>query len=157
MDSKKMLQEELSRSVFKDPWHGASLKDILESVTPEKVFFKPGINTHSIIELTLHINSWMEEVLNRFEGSIPSIPVSGDWPVPENETPEFWETVKQRVYDNTNKLISVIDNFPDSKLTELVSGERNAALGTGFSFHGMIIGLLQHNAYHAGQISILKK
>ena len=157
MDSKKMLQEELLRSVFIDPWHGASLKEILENVLPEKVIIKPDSNTHSIIEITLHINSWTEEVLSRFNGNVPYTPVSGDWPVIENDTPQYWQDVKQKVYDTTNKLIAVIDKFPESKLNEIVGGGRNAALGTGFTFYGMTLGLIQHNAYHSGQISLLIK
>lgn len=157
MNSKIMLLEELSRSVFSDPWHGASLKEVLESVTPEKVFIKPINNAHSIIELALHINSWTAEVLSRFEGKMPSVPASGDWPMPENETLDYWESVKQSIYKNTNKLLTTIENFPESKLEEIVGGERNASLGTGFTFRGMIIGVLQHNAYHAGQIALLKK
>ena len=96
-------------------------------------------------------------MLSRFKGNIPYTPVSGDWPKIENETPQFWEDVKQRIYHNSNKLIAELDIFPESKLEELVGGERNAALGTGFTYRGMIIGLLQHNAYHAGQITLLKK
>jgi len=157
MDSKKILQEELSRSVFNDPWYGASLKEILEGVVSEKVFLKPFSNIHSIIEIALHINSWTEEVLSRFEGNIPYTPLSGDWPEREKDTPEYWEAVKQKIYDNTNKLIAVIDDFPEDRLHEIVGGERNPTLGTGFTFHGMIIGVLQHNAYHAGQISLINK
>lgn len=55
------------------------------------------------------------------------------------------------------KLISVVQKFPEEKLEKIVGGERNIPLGTGFSFEGLILGLVQHNAYHLGQISLLKK
>jgi hypothetical protein len=38
-----------------------------------------------------------------------------------------------------------------------VGNLRDAPLGTGTSFAAMISGLIQHNAYHAGQIAIMKK
>lgn len=34
---------------------------------------------------------------------------------------------------------------------------RDLPLGTGVSFHVMLRGLAQHDAYHTGQISLLKK
>lgn len=81
----------------------------------------------------------------------------GDWPTPKNKTEEYWQAVKEKLFADTNKLIAVIKKFPEDKLDGIVGGERNAPLGTGFSFEGLIIGLVQHNAYHSGQIALLKK
>jgi len=157
MQTNKRLAAELFRSVFQDPWHGASLRDVLESCPIKKIFQKPIANTHSIIELVLHVNSWTEEILSRLEGNLPSEPINGDWPISKNETEEYWDEVKMNLYTNTKKLISVLENISDEKLNKIVGEERNAPLGTGFTFEEMIVGLLQHNAYHAGQISLLKK
>jgi len=157
MNSKKMLMQELSRSVFNDPWHGASLKEILDNVDPELVFLKSTSNTHSIIEIALHINSWIEEVTSRFEGTVPANPLSGDWPIPKFDTPEYWEIIKERIYDNSNRLFLIIDNFPEERLEVIAGEEKNPELGTGFTFRGMIFGILQHNAYHSGQISLINK
>jgi uncharacterized damage-inducible protein DinB len=157
MNENQKLSDELFKSVFGDPWHGASLKNILESCPAEKIFLKPITNAHSIIELALHINTWTEEVLSRFEGNPPAEPKEGDWPNTQSSSAEYWESLKQKIYDNTNKLIDVVKNMTDEKLNEPVGKERNAPLGTGYTFEEMLIGLLQHNAYHAGQISLLAK
>lgn len=153
----KKLAEELYHSVFEDAWHGGSVREILTGVSFEQAFQKPIPSAHNIIELTLHITAWAEEILSRFNGNKPSEPQIGDWPVPENYTEEYWNTVKRNLYDATNKLISVVQKFPEEKLEKIVGGERNIPLGTGFSFEGLILGLVQHNAYHLGQISLLKK
>lgn len=157
MQTSKKLAVELFRSVFQDPWHGASLKEVIESCSVKKVFQKPITNAHSIIELVLHLNSWTEEILSRMEDNLPSEPINGDWPISKDETEEYWDEVKLNLYANTKKLISVLENISDEKLNKIVGEERNALLGTGFTFEEMIVGLLQHNAYHAGQISLLKK
>lgn len=148
---------ELYNSVFGDPWHGSSVKYILEKISLEKAFHKPISSAHNIIELTLHLDAWTEEVLSRINGNISTEPSMGDWPIPKDKTEEYWQAVKQKLFANTNKLIAVIKEFPNDKLDEIVGGERNAPLGTGFSFEGLIIGLVQHNAYHSGQIALLKK
>jgi uncharacterized damage-inducible protein DinB len=157
MNRSEKLSIELYNSVFGDPWHGASLEQVLEKIPLDKAFLKPIPYAHSIIELTLHITAWIEETLSRFNGNYSSEPSMGEWPTPQFQIEEYWESVKQKLFANTNKLIDAIKKFPEDKLDEIVGGERNAQLGTGFSFEGLIIGLVQHNAYHSGQIALLKK
>jgi len=157
MNRSEKLSNELYNSVFGDPWHGSPIKNILEDISSKKAFLKPIPSAHNIIELTLHLDAWTEEVLNRFNGNISSEPIMGDWPTPKDNIEEYWQTVKQKLFADTNKLISIIKKIPEDKLDEHVGRERNVSLGTGFSFEGLIIGLVQHNAYHSGQIALLKK
>mgnify|MGYP001574598796 CR=1 FL=1 len=157
MTRSEKLSVELYNSVFGDPWHGMCLKDILESISFEQANKKSIPSAHNIIELTLHLDAWTEEVLSRFNGNVSAEPSIGDWPTPKDKTEEYWQAVKQKLFADTNKLIAVIKKFPENKLDEIVGGERNAQLGTGFSFEGLIIGLIQHNAYHSGQIALIKK
>ena len=35
--------------------------------------------------------------------------------------------------------------------------DRNPALGTGVTHRAMVHGVIQHNAYHSGQISLLRR
>jgi len=151
------LSNELYNSIFGEPWYGSSAMSILQEISVEQAFRKPILSAHNIIELTLHITAWIEETLSRFNGNKPSEPQIGDWPVPENKTDEYWKTVKQNLFDTTNKLIFAIKDFPEEKLDSIVGEGRDISLGTGFSFEGLISGLVQHNAYHLGQISLLKK
>ncbi len=157
MTRPEKLSVELYNSVFGDPWHGICLKDILESISFEQVNKKSIPSAHNIIELILHLDAWTEEVLNRFNGNVSAEPLMGDWPAPLFQTVEYWQAVKQKLFADTNKLIAVIKKFPEDRLDEINGGERNAQLGTGFSFEGLIIGLVQHNAYHSGQIALLNK
>ncbi len=157
MNRSEKLSNELYNSIFGDPWHGSPVKNILEEIPFEKAFLKPIPSAHNIIELTLHLNAWIEETLSRFNGNVPAEPTMGDWPTPRDNNEEYWQTVKQKLFADTNRLIAVIKKFPEDKFDKLVGGERNISLGTGFSFEGLIIGLVQHNAYHTGQIALLKK
>ena len=42
-------------------------------------------------------------------------------------------------------------------MDELVGGIRDQAMGSGQTYRQMLHGLLQHDAYHLGQISLIKK
>lgn len=157
MKRSEKLSNELMLSVFTDPWHGASIKDILHGITCEQAFIKPIKSAHNIIELTLHISAWMEETLSRLNGNEPGDPAVGDWSSPQSNTDKYWHSVIDKLFANANKLIEKVKNFPEEKFDELTGQERVKELGTGFSYEGLIIGLVQHNSYHSGQIALIKK
>lgn len=157
MTINEKLANELQQSVFGEPWHGASLDTILKDVNYKQAFNKPIKNAHNIVELVLHIDAWIQEALDRLNGKEIGDPSVGDWPNPADNSEKYWITLKQQLYDNTNKLIAAVKKFPAEKFNEVVGTERNAALGTGYTYEFMISGVLQHNAYHSGQISLLKK
>ena len=54
-------------------------------------------------------------------------------------------------------LSAELSRFPEARLDELLGGTRDHALGSGQTYRQMLHGLLQHDAYHLGQISLLKK
>jgi hypothetical protein len=39
----------------------------------------------------------------------------------------------------------------------MVGPARDAPLGSGVTFGVMLVGLMEHNAYHGGQLSLLKR
>ena len=48
-----------------------------------------------------------------------------------------------------------LKGFSAAKLDERVGGERDAPLGTGVAWRQMLLGVLQHDAWHGGQIALL--
>lgn len=139
------------------PWHGPSLETVLTGIDASAAAARPLGSAHSIWEIVLHLTGWTREVANRLEGTEPRLPPLGDWPDagPLNET--WWITARADLFTAHAELISAITRFPVSRLENRVGGERDAPLGTGVSYREMILGVLQHDAYHAGQISLLKK
>jgi hypothetical protein len=54
-------------------------------------------------------------------------------------------------------LAEAIRQFPQSRWGDRVGSARDAPLGTGVTYADMIAGLLQHDAYHGGQIGLLRR
>ena len=50
-----------------------------------------------------------------------------------------------------------MSRFAEDRWSEPVGTARDAPLGTGVSFAAMVAGLVQHDAYHGGQIGLLRK
>jgi hypothetical protein len=50
-----------------EPWYGQSAMKILQGIDPAAVYKKPNENSHSLIELLYHMNTWAEFALKRLE------------------------------------------------------------------------------------------
>jgi uncharacterized damage-inducible protein DinB len=150
---KRQLLSTVRRSFDGDAWHGPAVADALEDVTEAEAAKRPPGGAHSIWELTLHIAAWANEVERRLGGAPATEPEEGDWPV----TGGTWLEAKQRLQEARDRLMRRLETFSEEDFDNRVGGERDAALGTGFTYAGMLEGLAQHNAYHAGQIMVLRK
>jgi uncharacterized damage-inducible protein DinB len=151
----EVLIYELNRSMYELPWYGYSIQKILEDVKPENVFIKPDLSNHSIYEIGLHILSWNEEVNKRLQGSSPCEPERGDWPESDSNNYADWNELKAKIFSAFDFTIKLIRELPIEKFEEKIGNEYSAQLATGFNYRETILGLMQHNIYHAGQISFL--
>ena len=130
-----------------DLWHGPSLWELLEDVTPDVAAAKPLPGSHSIWEIVLHLNTWVEKAIGALDGIvIPTWPFPEDWPQPEGD----WKTAQQDFGLAIRRLGRSLETANDAILQAIVPGRS-------FTFDYMLDGLVQHSAYHAGQIAMLKR
>lgn len=155
MTRKEELIEALKRSFDGPAWHGPSLEEALADVTAEEASYRPATDVHTIWELALHAAAWAGEVANRLDGNEPGEPMEGDWPEPDLD--EGWEDAVQLVFSARDDLLAAIRDQSEKELDQLVGTGEDPALGTGFTRYGMVLGLIQHNVYHGGQIMYAKK
>ena len=154
-DSLDSLRDELRRSLHGPAWHGPALLEVLCDVSPREAQARPFGGAHSIAELAFHALAWMEEVTRRLDGSAPSLPARGDWPSDDAALPVVEAVRLLRQAGDT--LDQTLATFPAARLGETVGGGHDAPTGSGVSYAVMLSGLAQHNAYHGGQIAILRK
>ena len=149
---RRTIAKVLERSVAGDPWHGPSLAALLADVTADEAARRPIPGAHSIVEIVLHVAAWAEEVGARLAGGGPGDPAAGDWP-----SPCPWDEAHARLAAVHAGLLRRVAAFPEERLGERFGGAREPALGTGVTFAEMMIGVAEHNAYHGGQIALLKR
>ena len=80
-----------------------------------------------------------------------------DWPETGPVDDARWDAARADLFSAHEELVAALGRFPASRLSERIGGERDAPIGTGVSYREMTLGVLQHDAYHSGQISLLKK
>ena len=151
------LVNELTKAYNADAWHGNNVLTLIKEANPQKVFTHPVPNAHSIAELVLHLTAWTEEVLDRINGKAAKEPSRGDWSLPRENSEQEWEHIVADFKSVNESLIGSINHLNTEHWNNFVNDERNRELGTGVSNAQLINGLIQHHAYHSGQIALLLK
>lgn len=151
------LVDELTRSHNRHPWHGSSRKELLQGVSAAAAASRPVPAAHSIWELVLHMTSWTREVSRRLHGAAPAEPADGDWPAVGRTSTTRWVAALVDLDQAHAALLAIVAALPPERLRARVGEEGDPALGTGTSFALMIAGIAEHDAYHCGQIALLKK
>lgn len=142
MTTAARLADQIRRSVFGDAWHGPSLLENLESVT----------GGGRIEQTVRHATVWMKLTDEAIAGKpMPPWPFPSDFPM--KDWPEATGELAIAVQDLqavTESLVRSTTAFPDTRLDETVPGRDH-------TFYHQLSGIAQHNAYHGGQIALLKK
>ncbi len=137
-----------------EAWHGPSLVQTLIDVTPEMAGRRITPNTHSIGELVFHITSWRIFCVKKMQGD-------GDFDIltpdknfgalPDKIDDFEWEALQMELSLSQEELINELDKREtDEFLEDLVPGRE-------YTYYDLLHGIVNHDMYHAGQISILKK
>ena len=158
----ELIADELRHSHEGDPWHGPSVTKVLEGVTAAEAATRAIVGAHTIWEIALHVAAWRGEVARRLSTGKFAEPVEGDWPeIPQpgsaDENESAWAATKGRLGAASQALQDAVAKFPAERLGETFGGERDAPLGVGTTYGFMLRGVVQHDAYHAGQMMLLKK
>ncbi len=130
---------------------------LLEDVTASAAARRPIPGAHSIWELVLHMTAWTREVTRRLRGGEPDMPEMGDWPPVGRPTRARWEVAVADLASAHRELVRAVEMCSDERLTAPVGRNREPALGTGHPVNRMLAGIAEHDAYHCGQIAMLRK
>jgi uncharacterized damage-inducible protein DinB len=145
------LEEQLRRALEGDAWHGPSVLEALAGVSAEQAKSHPIPDTHSIWELVLHIGSDYALVLRRLAGDGRQVTPEEDWPSCPPATAENWQQAVEALRSLNQQLRETVRAFSAERLDEPLVPE------IPYTAYDQFIGVTQHNLYHAGQISLLKR
>lgn len=145
------LEEQLRLTLEGEAWHGPSILEVLEGVTAEQASSHPIPGAHSIWELVLHIISDYTLVLRRLGGDGRQLTPEEGWPDCPPPTAENWQRAVESLRRLNQELRDAVRKFPAEQLDMPLVPE------SPYTAYTQFIGVTQHNLYHAGQISLLKR
>ena len=141
------LLDQLNRAFGGEAWHGPALRNLLDGITEAQAKAKPIRDGHSILELVVHVGTWIDVVAKRVGGNVVDANAVTDW---SDVTKTTWPRALEELERAESRLSDAVARLSTEDLDKPVPGEKR-------SMYGEIMGVLQHNVYHAGQIAILKK
>jgi uncharacterized damage-inducible protein DinB len=151
------ILDQLQRAYDGDAWHGPSLSAALDGIDARQAAHRPIANGHTIAEVVRHITSWTREIARRLRSGIARDPEDGDWPEAIVTNDDEWTALLDALDAAQEALTGEIKKLKDADLDVVIGDVRDRALGSGVSRYVSLHGLVQHHAYHGGQISLLRK
>jgi uncharacterized damage-inducible protein DinB len=132
------------------PWLDVTIMDTLKNLTPERAARKIKPDWNSVWEVINHVISWRLAILERIEGREVISPEHNFFVPVTDQSTEAWNITLERLQDSQDKWINYLRNFPEREF-DVVPDKKP------YSKYELIHGILQHDAYHLGQIRILVK
>lgn len=152
------LLDTLRRSFDGGAWHGPALADALRGVDARAAATHPIPGAHSIWELALHLDAWTREVARRLGGSAPAEPRDGDWLEGAAASDAGWDAARASLAAARDLLLAAVATFPPGQLDHpLPRPEASGDVAGAPTYAVMLAGLAEHNAYHGGQVALLRR
>ncbi len=148
------LQQQIAKHFreihFGGNWTSVNLKDILQDVTWQQAT-TPVHNCNTIAVLVYHINYYISEVLKVLQGAPLGASDKFSFNCPPITTPQQWEDLLHKTYDDAEKFASLIELLSEEQLWENFTAEKYG------NYYRNLHGIIEHSHYHLGQIVLLKK
>jgi hypothetical protein len=142
------LADQLERAFRGGAWHGPALREVLAGVDAATAAWRPAPGSHGIAGLVHHLTYWMQETSHRLgRGPAPEGP---DWWEGESLSEAAWADRLAELEEAHRALHGAVLALEDGRLEEVVPGADPTV-------RGLLLGTLQHTAYHGGQMALVRK
>jgi len=131
-----------------DCWIGANFKDTFHGIDAELAAKQAIKNSNTIWQITAHIIYWRTTVANRLAGN-SNPPPFRDFLLPDELNDSNWKQTLHDFEAAYHLLRNAIHNIKQENLDKLTVRPPQ-------TYYDLIIGCLQHDAYHLGQLRLLK-
>jgi uncharacterized damage-inducible protein DinB len=147
----EQLARHIERTVSGPQWHGPVLDSVLAGVTDAHAAARPIAGAHSIWEIVLHIAAWAEIGRARLDGrAIADPPPELDWPPVRDTGANEWDAAVDRLRETHRDLAVRVRQLDEAALDARLPGLEYSAW---YLLHGIV----EHGAYHGGQIMLLSR
>jgi len=150
-----LLLENVQPRPGRGAWHGGpTAAGALRGISAAQAIWAPARGRKSIWQLALHIAYWKYAVRRRLEGgTAPRFPrTPANWPrVPERADARSWAEDVALLKREHELLVQTISQIPSTRYRVALPGGKQWTVGE------LIVGIAQHDAYHTGQMQMLKR
>jgi len=132
------------------PWIDVTIVGTVKNITAEQAAKKINTDRNSIWEIVNHLIYWRLTVLQRMQGTIVVFPDSNYFEPVKNTSESAWKNTLEKFKDSQQKWIDFLETFSENDFEKLVQNKT-------MTYYEHIHGIIQHDSYHLGQITLLSK
>jgi len=142
---KKLLNDHFDGS----PWLDVNIMDTLKDLTSSQAAKKID-HLNTIWQIVNHVIAWRETNLQRLKSQLPPAPANNFFEEIKDTSEKEWRTTLNKLERSQYNILFFISSSKDSMLEKIYTPND-------FTYYEHLQGILQHDAYHLGQIILLKK
>lgn len=135
-----------------EPWYGESVMRKLENV-PYIIGDKSCLpESHNVAQIVAHLISWKNFALEKLKENADfkiEIDSKEDWPQVMVNSRKDWENLKHDLVVAQGNLYEFLKKKSDDFLDKKVAGRQ-------YTYEYLLIGIIQHDIYHLGQIGLVQ-
>jgi uncharacterized damage-inducible protein DinB len=152
IEETKRIYKNISAIYDGKPWYGDNVITYLSDVSAETAATRPQKLNHSIAEIVCHITAWRYFVIEKMKGNTEYEvwDTELNWRTIIALSESEWQAIKDDLLKSQTQLLLQIRQMSESMLISQVDGRK-------YNFRLMLQGIAQHDIYHSGQISMIKK
>jgi uncharacterized damage-inducible protein DinB len=132
------------------PWLDVNLMDNLSKIPWQKAGGKAHPRLNSIWEIVNHLVSWRLNVLRRVQGEVIKTPPDNYFTPVADQNEKAWLRTLDNLQASQEAWVQFLEQAEDSIL-------ENTYPVNNMTYYEQIQGIIQHDAYHLGQIVLLAK
>lgn len=132
------------------PWYGTNLLASLEQITPEMSLQSLLPEKKNIAEILKHVVAWRQFLIEHLQGNSSyriELNSALDWPSVKDLG---WNDLLEELSQSQEQILHLLAEQEDTLLKKTLTNT-----GEPYTFRYLIEGILQHDAYHLGQINLL--
>lgn len=152
MSASEAIADSLRRTLTGPMWHGDAINQLLSGVSASDAARRPVPGAHTIWELVLHMTAWANIARKRLSFRRQPEPTTAeDWPPHNNgQSIEAWSDAQMRLSEAYESLAQCAEELDRAALDAQIPGHD-------YSARILLMGVVEHGAYHGGQIGLLKR
>jgi hypothetical protein len=150
MNLPKQIAKHFREVYFGGNWTSVNLRETLANVHWQQATTQlHSFNT--IVKLVYHINYYVRAVTKVLQGEPLTAKDKYSFDHPPVGSAEDWEQLLNTTWADAEKLATLVEQMPGSKLDEKFTDEKYG------NYYRNIHGVIEHTHYHLGQIVLIKK
>ena len=150
-----MKENELIIKLFEDlfdgsPWIDVTIMGTIKGISSKNASKKISVNQNSIWEIVNHLISWRLNVLQRVQGKVIITPGNNYFEPITDSSPSAWERTLKELEDSQTQWLEFLKQLTPNTFSKVYPNNK-------MTYYEHIHGIIQHDAYHLGQITLLAK